>query len=119
MPKCSWLQIENIPLHFLLDLSLCCLSDGVGDVAKEVCSDLRVPDIAVSDSAAGQAEVQNHELLLEHEEHALPKGSQRHCSCTASRLHQHKQEGELSAVRPMSQSSSPAMNTPTHTHHKM
>ena len=35
-----------------------------------------VPNIAVSDSAAGQAEVQDHKVLLGHYEHTLPKGSE-------------------------------------------
>ena len=68
--------VDSLLLHPLLQFFLCCLGDGIGDVAKEVSADLGVPDIAVSDSAAGQAKVQDHEVLLGHDEHTLPKGSE-------------------------------------------
>ena len=85
--------VKSLLLHPLPQFLLCCLGDGIGDVAKEVSADLGVPIIAVSDSAAGQAEAQDHELLLGHDGHTLPKGSRgivavllHGCASTSSKI---------------------------------
>ncbi len=51
-----------------------CSADGLSDVAEKVGADFGVPDVAVLVLARGQPEVQDHEVLLGHDEDALAEG---------------------------------------------
>ena len=51
-----------------------CSADGLGDVAEKVGADFGVPDVAVLVLARGQPKVQDHEVLLGHDEDALAEG---------------------------------------------
>ena len=51
-----------------------CSANCLSDVAKKVGANFSVPDVAVLELACGQPKVQDHEVLLRHDDDALAKG---------------------------------------------